>query len=191
MTFPAAPWRLRGDMWLSLFRVGGGTSERPPGWYAAGFADYTGDVLTYRELVVGRLVRDGVVPRVTVTDIWVDSVVSRDGGRTLWAIPKDLAELRHDTSASRHVWQATTAGSPIATVTFRDVPPGPRLPFALTTLQHRADGTPVVARARGSARPAPCAGRWDVGAAGPLAWLRGRRPVCSVALSGLRLTFGR
>jgi hypothetical protein len=58
------------------------------------WVDYRpGGDLSYRELLSAVLVRAGWRPRVTITHIWVDSVASRDGGRELWGIPKDLAEL--------------------------------------------------------------------------------------------------
>src|SRR5690348_15376512 len=52
-----------------------------------------GGVLQYQELLCAVLVRHRGRPRVCIVDIWVDSVASRDGGRELWGIPKDLAEL--------------------------------------------------------------------------------------------------
>jgi hypothetical protein len=68
--------------------------DRPEGVYAAAFVDYRdGGVLQYHELLVARLLRDGVVPRLRITDIWVDSPESLAGGRSLWAIPKQLANL--------------------------------------------------------------------------------------------------
>src|SRR5688500_19005620 len=95
MPFPSPPWNLRGTMWLSVFPVrSSGTPRRPAGLYGAAFVDYAeGGVLAYQELLVARLVRDGAVPRVHICDIWVDSAPSRDGGRALWAIPKELADL--------------------------------------------------------------------------------------------------
>ena len=75
-------------MWLSLFAVPRGTPHRPAGLYGAAFVDYREDgVLSYQELLVARAVRDGAVPRVSITDIWVNSPTSRDGGRSLWAMP--------------------------------------------------------------------------------------------------------
>ncbi len=94
--YPAAPWRLHGSMWVTLFwlpHAGVGADDvRPAGLYGAAWVDYVEpSPLSYRELLVARPVRDGVVPRVRITDIWVDSPASRDGGRALWAIPKGLA----------------------------------------------------------------------------------------------------
>jgi hypothetical protein len=88
MPFPSPPWDLHAEMWLSLFAVrDSGREDRPAGLYGAAFVDYgEGGVLSYHELLVARLLGDGRVPRVRVTDIWVDSPESRAGGRALWAL---------------------------------------------------------------------------------------------------------
>lgn len=184
-------------MWLSLFPVrDSGTPERPPGLYGAAWVDYQdGGVLAYRELLVARLVRDGAVPRVSVTDIWVDSEPSRTGGRSLWAIPKELAELHvsdRDLGPTRRTsCAASLDGSPVAAVKVTSVDvPTVRTPFAFSVRQRREDGSPVVTKVTGTAKSLPSLARWDFGAAGPLAWLHGRRPVSSFRLSDFRLTFG-
>jgi hypothetical protein len=183
-------------MWLSLFPVRTGSPARPAGLYGAAFVDYReGSVLTYRELLVARLVRDGTAPRVRITDIWVDSQASRDGGRALWAIPKDLAELhvldRPAGPASRTSCAANIAGTAVAAARFTAARlPSVRMPFRFTVAQQREDGAPVVTPVSGSSQPLPVLGRWDFGADGPLAWLQGRTPVASFRLKDLRLTFG-
>ena len=96
--YPAAPWRLRGQMWGTLFAVAGAPG-RPRGAYAAAFVSYEpGSPLTYSELLVARPLGG---TRVQVTDIWVDSPASRAGGRELWAIPKELCGLRPGHPAHR------------------------------------------------------------------------------------------
>lgn len=184
-------------MWLSLFPVRTGTPDRPAGFYGAAFVDYRdGGVLTYRELLVARLVRDdALLPRVQVTDIWVDSEPSRDGGRSLWAIPKDLAELhvldRSQGPATRTSCDANVTGSPVAAARFTGARvPSLRTPFRFSVAQEREDGTRVVTPVSGSSRNLPVLGRWDFGADGPLAWLHGRTPVASFRLGDFRLTFG-
>jgi hypothetical protein len=187
---------MRGSMWLSWFPVRRGTRDRPAGLYGAAFVDYReGGVPAYRELLVARLVRVGAVPRVHVTDIWVDSLVARDGGRSLWAIPKELATLqvrgRAVGPASRVVCDAETDGTAIATAGFT----GGRVqllrtPFRFTLAQEREDGTPVLTAVSGTARTMPVLGRWDFRAGGPLGWLHGRTPVASFHLADLRLTIG-
>lgn len=194
--FPSPPWHLRGTLWLSLFAVRSGTSDRPPGLYGAAFVDYTDPgVLSYHELLVARLVRDQSMPRVHISDIWVDSETSRDGGRSLWAIPKDLADLhlaeRGLGPAARTAWSSSTSGTPIAAAAFTSLPGAAlRTPVTFTVLQHREDSTPVVTGVHGSARTLPCTGGWRFGTDGPLAWLRGRRALASFRMSDFRLTFG-
>jgi hypothetical protein len=193
--FPSPPWHLRGSLWLTLFAVRSGTPDRPAGLYGAAFVDYVSGPLTYHELLVARLVRDGAVPRVHITDIWVDSEASRDGGRSLWAIPKELADLHlqsHPAGPARRVaCDASLSGSPITAARFTSPRVrSPRTPYAFTVAQQREDGTPVVTRVSGSARTLPARGRWDFGADGPLAWLGGRTPVASMVLSDFRMTFG-
>src|SRR4051812_42341112 len=98
MPFPSPPWTLRADAWVSVFLLPSGSwPDRPAGAYGAAFVDYReGGVLRYHELLVARLVLDGRMPRVRVTDIWVDSPESMAGGRALWGIPKELADLPLD-----------------------------------------------------------------------------------------------
>lgn len=85
--YPPAPWSMRGQLYLSLWRVGGGL-------VGTAFVDYlAGSELEYGELLRARPTRAGRRAAVTITDIWVDSPASRDGGRALWAIPKGLARF--------------------------------------------------------------------------------------------------
>ena len=197
MPFPSPPWQLAGDLWLSVFAVRGGTADRPAGLYGAAFVDYADEgVLSYRELLVARLVRDGFVPRVTVTDIWVDSVASRDGGRTLWAIPKELADLHVDERragpAARTAWDAHVEGRPVAAATFTSAPGAfARAPYAFTVDQTRDTGERVVTAVSGSARPVLAHAGWRFGSDGPLAWLQGHRPLVTLQMNAFRLTFGR
>ena len=197
MPFPSPPWKLRGDLWLSLFPVRhGSTTDRPAGLYGVAFVDYReGGVLSYRELMVARLVRDGAAPRVHVTDMWVDNPTSRAGGRSLWALPKELADLhvtdRRAGPAARTRWSASVGGRQVAEAAFTALPSAAlRTPFAFTTAQQREDGSPVLARVTGTARSLPCLGGWRFGTDGPLSWLRGRRPVASFGMADFRLTFG-
>ena len=73
-----------------------------------------GSDLTYSELLVARRARStsdgaGSIPRLSgplrasleITDIWVDSPASRNGGRELWAIPKELCDLERTTTGDR------------------------------------------------------------------------------------------
>jgi hypothetical protein len=105
--YPPEPWDLRGQMYLSVFAVPRSAlpalppplaaTVRPVGRrvpVGAAWVSYEpGGVLTYRELLTAVLVHERGRPRVSILDIWVDSVASRDGGRALWGIPKNLAQL--------------------------------------------------------------------------------------------------
>lgn len=196
MPFPSPPWALQGHLWLSLFPVRTGAPGRPPGLYGAAFVGYAeGGVLSYRELFVARLVRDGAVPRVHITDIWVDSEASRDGGRSLWAIPKELADLHlRRRLVGPAAWVACDAninGEPVAAARFTGArTPLLRTPLRFTVRQEREDGTPVVTTVSGTSRNLPVRARWDFGAQGPLAWLHGRRPAASFEVGDFRMTFG-
>lgn len=193
--YPPAPWRLTCQGWVSLFRVRGATT-RPDGVYAAAFVDYRPDSpLVYSELLVARLV-SGSRRTVEITDIWVDSVDSRDGGRELWAIPKDLCGFRVDARRTgpltRTAWAAERDGEPLAAARFADLArAAPRLPFRGRTAQPGIDGGPPrTATLSGSARVLPCRGRWVLAADGPLGWLRGQRRLASARLLDVRMRFG-
>ncbi|NUR07005.1 MAG: acetoacetate decarboxylase [Nocardioidaceae bacterium] len=198
MPFPSPPWRLQAEAWLSLFALRDtGREDRPGGVYAAAFVDYgEAGVLGYHELLVARLVREGAVPRVRITDIWVDSRESREGGRSLWAIPKELADLPLRSSgwgvATRTSFSGVAEGHHLATGGFTAVPNAAlvRTPFVAATSQPREDGSVVVTRFSGSSRALPCHGRWRFGPDGPLGFLHGRRPLASFHLRDARLTFG-
>ncbi|MFD9699705.1 acetoacetate decarboxylase family protein [Lentzea sp. NPDC059081] len=176
---------------ISVFRVPRGQvpSEHLPSgarlitlagktFIAVAFVSYEpGSVLTYEELLVAAPVRDGGSVAVTVPQIWVDSEASRDGGRELWAIPKQLARFGQ--------------GSSIAAVA---VTGGVRLPggwrFAGPTA-HRLDGRDVRAHAAMSGRLRLVSTAWLIPADGPLGYLAGRKPLVSVVLDDMRLTFGQ
>ena len=131
-----------------------------------------------------------------ITDIWVDSPASRDGGRSLWAIPKELADLPLRTARSgrhsRTTFSAVAEGRQVASAAFTSMPRAAlvRLPFAMRHLQEPTDGTTgghaVRAAARGRCRAAGRGSSTD----GPLAFLHGRRPLVSLRLRDVRLRFG-
>ena len=200
MPFPSPPWQLSAQMWLSVFRLGpgaGADTGHPPGVYGAAFVSYEEPgPLTYRELLVARLL-DGRHRRVRITDIWVDSVASRDGGRVLWAIPKEIAELDLEETrvgpTAHTSFAARVSGAEVASGQFAAAPGAAlvRTPFGATTSQLR-DGTgpEVVTPLRGSARTLPALGTWDFAPDGPLAFLHARRPLVSFRLRDVRLRFG-
>jgi hypothetical protein len=102
--YPAQPWDLHGHAYVGAWLV---PRDRMPAPHspatrpvtlfgrgivgAAFFVYEEPSPLTYHEIMATVLVRQGWRLRVSITHIWVDSPASRDGGRDLWAIPKDLA----------------------------------------------------------------------------------------------------
>lgn len=196
---------MHGQGWLSLFRVRG-VERRPDGTYVAAFVSYEPpSALSYSELLVARVLDRR---QVEVTDIWVDSAPSRDGGRALWAIPKDLCDFtlehRHTGVVSRASWSAGTDPH-IAAASFTDLSRvAPRLPFSGlgtrqpplsdarsdTGLPDVDDSAPVTAVLRGSARAMACRGSWDFAPTGPLGWLRGQRQLASFRMADFRMLFG-
>ena len=209
--FPSPPWQMRAQVWMSLFAVrSSGRPDRPSGVYGAAFVNYEpGSELTYHELLVARLVRAGRSAHVRITDIWVDSPTSRDGGRSLWAIPKHLADLPLDSGAvgpvERTSFSGVADGQHLATARFTTLPKAAvvRMPFATSTSQLRDPGTGepagpvegasdevVVSPFTGSHRGVPSRARWTFDASGPLGFLHGRRPVASFRLRDTKLNFG-
>lgn len=196
-TYPPSPWHLHGQLWLSLFRVRPGADprhpDRPGGLHGVALVSYeTPSPLQYAELLVAR----PVAGRAQVTDIWVDSPASRDGGRDLWAIPKELAAFEHHEErgrVDRTAWAVTHDGRPSVRARFTDVSRRApvRAPFGFATRQVRSDGEVVVTPVTGTGRVLPCRAQWDVEPDGPLGWLAGVRPLASFRVADFAMTFGR
>ncbi|MEV6300119.1 acetoacetate decarboxylase family protein [Actinoplanes sp. NPDC051861] len=208
--YPPEPWHLRGQMFLSVFLIPRGRLPQLPPVLSAAVRPITiggraavgaawvryepGGVLHYQELLSAVLVHERGRPRVSITDIWVDSMASREGGRRLWGIPKEMAEFTIDTDSDPLVDATATVpgeAAPIgsALVRLKGRLPG-RLPIAFTVAQALGDHvrrTPV--RGRAGLRTANAAWRPEPG--GPLGYLAGRRPVLSLAVTDFWLVFGR
>ena len=196
--YPAAPWTMDGQLWLSLFRVGHDVdARRPRGVYGVALVSYEEpSPLTYSELLVARVVKEPL-RAVSITDIWVDSPASVAGGRELWAIPKELADFRvvrePGPVRERTSWSVDVDGRPVVRARFTDVSRRlPRVPLKGATWQppiddHTGD---VVARLTGSSRVGPCRSDWDIAPDGPLGWLAGARRLASFRQAGFRMTFG-
>jgi hypothetical protein len=208
--YPPEPWHLRGQMYLSVFLIPRrdlpalppvlDAAVRPVtvgGRVAVGAAWVSyepGGVLHYKELLSAVLVHERGRPRVSITDIWVDSVASREGGRRLWGIPKELADFTLDAETEPLVDATITApggGAAIgsALVRLKRQLPG-RYPLGFTVAQQLGEQvrrTPV--RGRAGLRTATAA--WRPEPDGPLAYLAGRRPMLSLAITDFWLTFGR
>lgn len=206
-TYPPEPWHLGGTMHLSLWRVP--VDALPTTYHAAlptgarpvtlgghalvgtAFVAYDpGGVLVYDELLCATLTWHRARPRVTISDIWVDSPASLAGGRELWGIPKDLARFTRE-QRGRELHLAAAAGDQVlATAT---ATPGTRLPgswpLPMPTAQ-RLDGREHVSPVRALGRVATCHLDWRFPADGPLGFLAGRRPVVGVRLEDVALAFG-
>jgi hypothetical protein len=199
-SYPPEPWDLKGLGYVSLWLVPArALPALPPGVrpisllgkavVATAFVDYLpGGLLPYHELLVAPLVRHGVRPGLSITDIWVDSPASRAGGRELWGIPKELAEFELTHEPVFH-GTARVDGTLAADVTVHKKNARARLPFPLrgTTLQTLNDAlasTPL--RATGKVRLASAS--WHVD--GPLWWLRPYRPFLTIAAEDFGLRFG-
>ncbi|HEX4189937.1 MAG TPA: acetoacetate decarboxylase family protein [Marmoricola sp.] len=198
VSYPAAPWNMTGQLWLSLFKVRAGDHpDREPGIYGVALVKYEEpSPLTYGELLVARPVNKAV----SITDIWVDSAPSMHGGRDLWAIPKDLCDFSFTSTGSglltRTLWTAELDGVPIATASFADASRlVPRLKFKGSTWQQRPASDPnageeVTAALVGSSKAAPCRAHWDFNPDGALGWLAGKRTLASFRQADFQMSFG-
>lgn len=193
VSYPAAPWNMTGQLWLSLFKVRAGDHpDREPGVYGVALVKYEEpSPLTYGELLVARPLNKAV----NITDIWVDSIQSVHGGRDLWAIPKDLCDFTFETSRTGPLtstsWTASLEGTPIVSARFTDLSKAaPRLPFKGNTWQQRATGEEVTAALTGSSKAAPCRAHWDFNPDGALGWLAGKRSLASFRQADFRMSFG-
>ncbi len=211
--YPPEPWDLRGQMYLSIFTVPRAALPALPGPLAAAVRPVPlgrralvgaawvryepGGVLQYRELLSAVLVHERLRPRFSVLDIWVDSVASRDGGRALWGIPKDLADLTVRPEAGGGALAAASTGlepgsvpAPIGAASFRAGVRVPgRWPAPVTVAQALGGGVRRT-RVRGRAGLRIGGSTWRVDADGPLGYLAGRRPLATVTLADFRLRFG-
>jgi hypothetical protein len=197
-TYPPEPWHLAGRGLVTTWRVPAGAlpplppGARPlplgPGHAAAVtmLVDYRpGGDLAYRELLAGVVVRVGRRPALTVTDIWVDSEASRDGGRALWAVPKQLAAFAPGRQTS-----VVAADGLLATVA-EDAVARAGLPVRVRSrIAQARDGRALVSPVGASGHLRPARLTWHVPAGSPLAWLTTGRPLASVAADPFAMTFG-
>jgi len=199
MTYPPEPWDLRGQLYASAFLVPladvpvdiptGCEAVRIGRYGVVGVAwvDYGPDgVMQYRELMATLLVRQGLRLMPTITHIWVDSPSSRDGGRALWGIPKELAEFDFDGANL----SARDAVGPLAhgTVSRLVALPG-RWPTGFRVAQWLG-GKPKFSPVRSRSTVEVSRATFVADASGPLAFLAGRRPFASFTLRDFRMCFG-
>jgi hypothetical protein len=202
IVYPPEPWSLRGRLrvavWLLPVRS---VPAIPPelltsvrvvrigGWAVMGAAwvEYApGGVLHYNELLAAVLTRAGLRPRVTITHIWVDNVASRDGGRALWGIPKDLA--RFDFTADGAQAETDDGVLAEATLSRGSALPG-RWPIGFRVVQSlggQAKTSPVRAKARVRLGRS----RWTIPPGSPLAFLSQRRPLLTATAEDFDMSFG-
>ncbi|MEU7867349.1 acetoacetate decarboxylase family protein [Dactylosporangium sp. NPDC049140] len=200
MAYPPEPWSLRGRMLVSVWLLPLAAVPELPGELAGAvrvvriggravvgtaWVDYRpGGDMSYRELLAAVLVRSGMRLRVTISHIWVDSADSRDGGRALWGIPKDLAEFELTDTGAR-----ASDGGPIARADIGRVRPWLRMPVRFRCTQ-ALDGRPKTTPVRSTARCGPAGVAWHVEPGGPLGFLAGRRPVLTLVADDFRMRFG-
>ncbi|MER7281633.1 acetoacetate decarboxylase family protein [Dactylosporangium sp. NPDC000244] len=197
MGYPPEPWSLCGRMTVSVWAIPVAEVPALPAELSravrivragsralvgAAWVDYRpGGDLSYRELLAAVLVRAGLRTRVTISHIWVDSADSRDGGRELWGIPKDLAALE--------ITDARAAAASIASAEFAAARPRFRLPirFRCTQALH---GRPKTTPVRATAKCGTAKVEWEFERGGPLGFLAGRRPLLSLVADDFRMSFG-
>ncbi len=194
--YPPEPWDLHGHGCVSLWTVRVGDLPALPdgvrpvtafgrALVTTAFVDYLpGSLLPYRELLAAVLVRRGARPGLSITHIWVDSPQSKAGGRELWGIPKELADL---TIVPAPAFEATAVGVGEARHTSygRGVP----LPIAGSVFQ-ALDGELVRTPVRASGRGRFAGVRWRTAPDGPLGWLNGRKPFLGLSVISFRMRFG-
>ena len=199
MSYPPEPWDLRGQLHASAFLVplADLPLDLPPGCrpvrlgrkgvVGTAWVSYEpGGVLSYRELMATVLVRRGWRLLPTIVRIWVDSESSRDGGRALWGIPKELAAFDADGDA----WSANDDKGSIATGTVQAVATLPFVAPVSFRIVQRLDGRAKVSPVRSRARLGLSRARFDADADGPLGFLAGRRPFVTFSLRDFRMSFG-
>ncbi len=210
VSYPLPPWKLQGQLYGSIWALPAGklnleelTKELPPlfkpvinlgrAGVFAGFVDYQpGSTLVYHELIGGIVIQvKGRWPYFfTMTHMWVDSEVSKQGGRSEWGVPKELGQFQYNYTGNNRNFQGTaqdSQGNLLAEGDFRGLVGLPRrvhlpVPFPdvqmLHNLPYRSSGTFWSSLEI-------CRGGMNIPAQSPLASLGivGRKP--SISFGGL------
>jgi hypothetical protein len=202
--YPPEPWALVGQLHSSAFLVplADVPVDLPPGCHPVRLGRFgvvgtawvsyePGGVLDYRELMATLLVRRGWRVMPTIVRIWVDSEASRDGGRALWGIPKELAKFDFDTVDRRGgQFSAHNDDGPIASGTVRRRFELRRSwPLTFSVVQW-LDGAAKISPVRTRAAIALSRATFAADPSGPLGFLAGRRPIASFTLRDFRMSFG-
>ena len=152
---PPAPWRLGGPAVVvpalvpidrALEVIPGSLQVVPvaPGHTLGGLIAVTyepGSTLTYSELVVSAgLVRSGRHVGGWISHIWVDSQQSVTGGRSIWKLPKELAEFDLDRRSDGSQRVTVRAGG-TTLLRIAAAPPRAKVPLAsLVPMISASDG---------------------------------------------------
>lgn len=195
-TYPPEPWDLTGHSYIGVWLLPRGLTPTPHSpatkavtivgravVCAAFFVYEQPSPLTYDEIMATVLVRDGWRLRVSITHIWVNSAASREGGRKLWAIPKDLAEF----DVAPHSSYAAQGIGSLGVGSARRLPRA--LPMGFHIAQDRS-GSLLVSPVTGRLRLGLATGRWAFAPDGPLGFLTGRRPLLTLLAHPFHLLFG-
>lgn len=197
--YPPEPWALQGQLQASAFLVplASVPVDLPPGCRPIRFGRNAivgaiwvsyepGGVLDYSELMTVLIVRQGARIMPTITHIWVDSIASRNGGRALWGIPKQLASFEFEGGN----YSARDDEGPLAHAMVRTVAKLPRRwPSSFRVVQWlggKAKITPV----RSKSGIALARATFEADPSGPLAFLSGRKPLVSFSVTDFRMSFG-
>ena len=204
MAYPPEPWHLKGQLLMSVWAVPRaaalGAGDPPPGTRpivvggrclaACAWLRYErGGVLAYDEVLSAVLVRRGRRAMAWIPHIWVDSPVSRDGGRELWGLPKQLAAFAPP-DGDRYGATQQSDGVAIASARLGRLLglPG-RWPVSYDVVQTMG-GVAKVSPVRFRGRVELLRGRWTFPPDGPLAHLSLRRSLLSLGLRDFELVFG-
>lgn len=198
--YPPSPWKLTAHAYVGFYLLPSGLLPAPHspatkpitffgrGIVAAAFFVYEApSPLTYNEIMSTVLVRRGWRPFVSITRIWVDSEASREGGRALWAIPKELASFGvHPHSSYVASEGESTIGSLVVHGTSR-LPV--TLPVGFSIAQDR-DGSLLVTTVRGRGRLGLARVHWAFNPDGPMGFLAGQKAFRTLVLRPFRIRFG-
>ena len=199
-TYPPSPWKLTAHAYVGLYLLPAAQlpaphslATKPITFFGRGLVGVAFLVykepspLTYNEIMSTVLVRKGWRPLVSITKIWVDSEASRDGGRALWAIPKELAEFGVHPHSSYVASQGETTIGSLDVHGARTFPVA--LPVSLSVAQDR-DNALVLTKIRGHGRTGLARVHWAFNPDGPLGFLAGRKVFLTLVLRPLRIVFG-
>ena len=199
--YPPPPWWLAGNAHAHLLVVREARLPEVPdgvqpivfggyGFVVAGWVDYReGIVEPYRELLAAVVGRWRGRVTATVTHMWVDSDISRRGGRELWGYPKEMAdfEVAIDPEGTA---RASDGHGEIASGDFRAWLSLPWRTRARGGTVQPVGGRATAIPAVTSLRPALGTGAFRVAPDGPLGWLAGARRIASFGAADFRTDFG-